>query len=215
MARYRVVADKVTLEVSEHALLRFLQRVKKVDIDQALLEMFPEGILETIELCSSLKYKRGSHFACGTHAIVMDENLVVTVLSPEMVDAPSDEWNGWVTSAVLRPVPVAGTPYEMVIDLEVKRRVNDEAWKRRQDHEALKAARLHTSTIEKRYERRIQELEKSLSEAKAQAHASYQQMIEEGRLHKSNAAKICDHVKKLLGPEKYAELEQEALGKAD
>lgn len=213
MARYAIGDQTVRLRISEHAIIRYLQRVKGLDIDQVLKEMIPEDILETVQLCNGFnghpRNSRGYHFSCSSHAVVINDQLVITVLSPGMVEVPSEEWEDWSKDSVLRAIPVEGTPYEMAIKCEVVRRVNDEAWERRQQSHAMKTAKLHTETVRQQYQRKIERLEKELEGAEALARTNEQDMIEGRKWEKAKAVKICEHVKKLLGPEKYAELEKE------
>ncbi len=212
MARYAIEGDQaVKLQISEHAIIRYLQRVRGLDIDQVLKEMIPEDILETVQLCNGIhrRNSRGYHFSCSSHAVVINDQVVITVLSPDMVEVPSEEWKDWSKDLVLRAIPVEGTPYEMAIECEVRRRVNDEAWEGRQQSEAMKAAKLHTETIRGHYQKKIERLEKELERAEAHARTNEQDMIEAGRWEKAKAVKICEHVENLLGPEKYAQLENE------
>ena len=215
MARHDVESGKVKLKVTEHAIARYLQRVHGLDVEQILKEMLPEEILEIIDLCTGLPTNRpdseGAYFSCASHTVVIQNGTVVTVLTPEMVKLPSDEWEDWATSATLRSVPVEGSIFQTLIECEVQRRVNDKGWQLRQENQVIKTAHQNTNRMRNQYQTRITKLEKEFFAAKNRAAQTDTEVIERLGLQKANSQRICDHVKELLGYEKYQELEKNAL----
>lgn len=63
------------LVISEHAILRFLERVYKMDIEAWKKEIVPQSTLETV-----LAFKGNGLFTVGdTHKIVVRNGIVLTV----------------------------------------------------------------------------------------------------------------------------------------
>lgn len=208
MGKHRVANSQ--LMITEHAIVRFLQRIKGVDIQEAIREMIPEEELETIELLRSLPVSPGAEacwFACGSHVILIQGGTVVTVLTRDMVDMPEGEWEDWTSKATLRPLPIAGTPFEAAVECEVRRRVNDEGWQRRQETEAMKNAKRQVDAVHQQYEAKVKKLENEIRERGERLERLRKDAVHEHRMEKSKAVKMLAVVRELLGEEKYAELE--------
>lgn len=63
--------------ISEHAILRYLERVKGVDIEAVKKEMMPEAVVKTIQALGPGEYP------VGTHSVKVKDNTVVTILTKE------------------------------------------------------------------------------------------------------------------------------------
>lgn len=72
--------------VSEHALLRYLERVKGVDIEQVKKEIIPEHILQRVRAMGNGEYPVG-----GTHTLKVQDSTVVTVLTKEEKPIPKEK----------------------------------------------------------------------------------------------------------------------------
>jgi len=70
---------KLTEEIviSEHAILRYLERVKGVDIEEIKKEILPE---ETAVLVRKMGQAEGTYNTC-THKLRVKENVVITVMT--------------------------------------------------------------------------------------------------------------------------------------
>jgi hypothetical protein len=69
--------------VSEHAILRYLERVKGIDLDQVKKEIAPEHILGRIRAMGAGEYPVG-----GTHTLKVTDSTIVTVLTKEEKPIP-------------------------------------------------------------------------------------------------------------------------------
>lgn len=63
--------------VSEHAILRYLERVKGVDIEATKREIMPPGAAKAAQAMGPGEYP------AGTHSIKVKDNVVVTILTKE------------------------------------------------------------------------------------------------------------------------------------
>lgn len=66
---------KGALIISEHAMLRYMERVKHLDIDELKMLIAPENTRKLIE-----RFGQGK-FPAGTHNLVVKNNTVLTVLT--------------------------------------------------------------------------------------------------------------------------------------
>lgn len=71
--------------VSEHALLRYLERVKGVDIEALKKEIAPEHILGRVRAMGNGEYPVG-----GTHTLKVQDSTIVTVLTKEEKPIPKE-----------------------------------------------------------------------------------------------------------------------------
>lgn len=60
--------------ISEHAILRYLERIKGIDMNVIKEEMMPEKVMKQIQILSSGK------FPCDTHYLKVKNRVVITVL---------------------------------------------------------------------------------------------------------------------------------------
>lgn len=66
-----------TVVFTEHAILRYLERVKGLDIDQVKKEMVPDLVTQQIRAMGNGEYP------VGTHSVKIKDNTVVTILTKE------------------------------------------------------------------------------------------------------------------------------------
>jgi hypothetical protein len=64
--------------VSEHSILRYLERVRGVDLDQVKKEIMPEATIQRIRAMGNGEYPVG-----GSHTLRVRDNTVITVLTKE------------------------------------------------------------------------------------------------------------------------------------
>ena len=227
MAHYTLASGKIKLTITEHAMIRYLERVHGLDVEQLLKEMIPKDILEIVNLCQGLPVNgpESNHnfFSCQSHTVVIREGTIVTVLAPDIRELPSKEWESWTTSAVLRVVPIEGTQFDTAIKIEVNRRVEDKAWQSRQESEAIKKARQQVAIVEKQFEQKEKQLLKQVSNLEQEnirlrneCNRLWNQIKDQNdetlrlrEIEKPKSIRICERVKELLGPKLYAELEKE------
>lgn len=63
--------------ITEHAILRYLERVKGLDLDQVKKEMVPELVTTQIRALGNGEYP------VGTHTVKVKDNTVITILTKE------------------------------------------------------------------------------------------------------------------------------------
>ncbi len=63
------------IQISEHAILRYLERVQGVNIEQLKIEILPEATRTVI-----LKNRTGRFKIENTHYVVVEEGIVTTVI---------------------------------------------------------------------------------------------------------------------------------------
>ena len=66
--------------ITEHAILRYLERVKGLDLDQVKKEMVPELVIAKIRALGNGEYP------VGTHSVKVKDNTVITILTKEEKD---------------------------------------------------------------------------------------------------------------------------------
>jgi len=69
--------------VSEHAILRYLERVRGIDIDQVKKEIAPEHIIQGVRAMGN-----GEYPVAGSHTLKIQDNTVVTILTKEEKPLP-------------------------------------------------------------------------------------------------------------------------------
>lgn len=72
--------------VSEHAILRYLERVRGLDIDQVKREIAPEHIVQRVRAMGN-----GEYPVAGSHTLKVQDNTVVTILTKEEKPLPKVE----------------------------------------------------------------------------------------------------------------------------
>lgn len=68
--------------VTEHAILRYLERVKGVDIEAAKREMLPP------EVSNQIRALGNGEYPVGTHSVKVKDNVVITILTKEEKPQP-------------------------------------------------------------------------------------------------------------------------------
>jgi hypothetical protein len=63
------------LTVTDHAIVRYFERVLGVDLDEVREQILPRPMRVALQ-----KLKANGEFACGTHLIRVQNNRVVTIL---------------------------------------------------------------------------------------------------------------------------------------
>lgn len=66
-----------TVLFTEHAILRYLERVKGLDLDQVKKEMVPDLVTQQIRAMGNGEYP------VGTHSVKVKDNTVITILTKE------------------------------------------------------------------------------------------------------------------------------------
>lgn len=66
-----------TVLITEHAILRYLERVKGVDLVQVKKEMVPDLVTQQIRAMGNGEYP------VGTHSVKVKDNTVITILTKE------------------------------------------------------------------------------------------------------------------------------------
>jgi len=66
-----------TVIFTEHAILRYLERVKGLDLDQVKKEMVPDLVTKQIRAMGNGEYP------VGTHSVKVKDNTVITILTKE------------------------------------------------------------------------------------------------------------------------------------
>jgi hypothetical protein len=67
-----IINDK-GVQVTEHAILRYLERVKGVDLAQIEREILPDKTRDHIEELGA------GNFPCGDHTLVVKDKMIITV----------------------------------------------------------------------------------------------------------------------------------------
>lgn len=65
------------LVVSEHAILRYLERVMKIDLEEIKLKILPDKLAEPIRTMGSGTYP------ADTHRVKIKDNVVITILTDD------------------------------------------------------------------------------------------------------------------------------------
>ena len=84
----RLTRKKKNVVVSEHAILRYLERVHGVDIEALKQEIMPDSIKDSIETVGSGRYPVN-----GTHTLLVKQFVVSTILTKEPKE-PKEPKNG-------------------------------------------------------------------------------------------------------------------------
>jgi predicted nucleic acid-binding Zn-ribbon protein len=73
----KLTRKKKVVVVSEHAILRYLERVKGIDIEATKKEILPEAV-------GNVAAELGTgEFPAGTHSVKVKDSVVVTILTKE------------------------------------------------------------------------------------------------------------------------------------
>lgn len=195
-------AEKVRVNVTDHAVVRYLERVKGLDVHEVLNEMIPRETMDLIDLARGSRDDKLSFFSCGRYTLVVRGNDVVTVLSPHMVECPDNEFLPSSVDVELREIPWEGTWLKAAVDAKIQSTLEDEAWKARQEHKATRLANEKVRQMQEHLAKKKHEYETTL------AHQQKQHLKKQ-----AEASAICEHVRELLGDEKYEELRKGALAK--
>ncbi len=77
-ARIRSVEDAQPVEITDHAIVRYLQRVRGLDIDAVRAELDTENLRESVKRCPT-----GRHYLDGVTYVVQDKTLVTVIYDEE------------------------------------------------------------------------------------------------------------------------------------
>ena len=69
-------ARKGELIITEHAIIRYMERVKHLDVDDVKALVVPPDTRELIK-----KFGNGKFPAGGTHHVIVKNNMVITILT--------------------------------------------------------------------------------------------------------------------------------------
>src|SRR5262245_49463379 len=77
-SRIRAVQDAAPVEVTDHAIIRYLQRVQGIDIDAVRNALDCENLRESVKRCPT-----GRHYLDGVTYVVQDKVLVTVIYDEE------------------------------------------------------------------------------------------------------------------------------------
>ncbi|WP_143393303.1 hypothetical protein [Fimbriiglobus ruber] len=77
-SRIRAVEDAQPVDITDHAVVRYLQRVRGVDIDAVRTELDSDNLRESVKRCPT-----GRHYLDGVTYVVQDKTLVTVIYDEE------------------------------------------------------------------------------------------------------------------------------------
>lgn len=79
-AKFKSLTTEKKIVVSEHAILRYIERIMGVDLEEVRIKILPEDKKEMIKTLGNAKYP------INGHSIVVKDNIVITVYPTEKGD---------------------------------------------------------------------------------------------------------------------------------